>query len=87
MKSRATPKFWKLYEHLPRSVQRRARKAYQTWKANPSHPSLHFKRVDDEEPVYSVRVGEDYRVLGFRDEDTVIWYWIGTHNEYERLLK
>lgn len=87
MKSRATPKFWKCYTRLPRRVQRHARKAYQLWKANPDHPSLHFKRVDEEDPIYSARVTEDYRVLGLLEEDTVIWYWIGRHDEYERLLR
>ncbi len=87
MNSQATPKFWKLYARLPGSVQRRAWKAYQLWKRNPNHPSLHFKRVDDEEPIYSARVSDDYRVLGVLEGDMVIWYWIGNHDEYERLLK
>lgn len=87
MKSRATPKFWRCYEHLPRRVQQRARKAYQLWMANPDHPSLQFKRVDEEEPIYSVRVTGDYRALGLLEGDTVIWYWIGRHDEYERLLR
>lgn len=87
MKSQAAPKFWKFYARLPRSVQQQARKAYQLWQANPHHPSLHFKRVDDKEPIYSARVSNDYRVLGFLEGDTVLWYWIGNHNEYERLLK
>lgn len=87
MKSRATPKFWKYYTRLPHRVQRYARKAYQLWKTNPDHPSLHFKRVDEEDPIYSARVTEDYRVLGLLEGDTVIWYWIGRHDEYERLLR
>ena len=44
-------------------------------------------RVDDEEPIYSARVSDDYRVLGVLAGDTVIWYWIGNHDEYEHLLK
>jgi mRNA-degrading endonuclease RelE of RelBE toxin-antitoxin system len=87
MKSKATEKFWKLYDSLTRDIQHRSRKAYQTWKANPKHPSLHFKRVDEEEPIYSVRVGDDYRVLGILEGDTLIWYWIGDHDKYLRLLK
>ena len=87
MNSQATPKFWKLYTSLPHLVQRRARKAYQLWKENPSHPSLHFKRVDDEEPIYSARVSDNYRVLGILERDTIIWFWIGTHDQYEQLLK
>ncbi len=57
------------------------------WKENPRHPSLHFKRVDDEESIYSARVSDDHRVLGVLEGDTMIWYWIGSHDEYERLLK
>lgn len=79
-------KFWKLYRRLPVHEQQRARRAYQKWKANPFHPSLHFKQVDEEESVYSVRVSDDYRVLGILDGDTIIWYWIGSHDEYSRLL-
>jgi len=87
MKSQATPKFWKLYARLPLRAQQRARKAYQLWKKNPSHPGLHFKRVDDEEPIYSARVSDNCRVLGLLEGDTMIWYWIGTHDGYELLLK
>jgi hypothetical protein len=86
MKSRATPRFWRFYGRLPHSLQQRARKAYRLWRANPSHPSLQFKRVDDQEPIYSVRISDDYRALGLMEGDTVIWYWIGSHDEYERLL-
>ena len=86
MKSRATPKFWRFYGKLPPILQSRARKAYRLWQANANHPSLQFKRVDDEEPIYSVRVTDDYRALGILEEGTVVWYWIGSHDEYERLL-
>jgi len=57
------------------------------WKANPNHPSLRFRRVDKEEPIYSARVSGNYRVLGVLEGDTVIWFWIGDHEEYDRLLK
>ena len=72
MKSQATLKFWKLYACLPHSVQQQARKANQLWQANPHHPSLHFKRVNDKEPIYSLRVNNNYRVLGFLEGDTVL---------------
>ncbi len=87
MKARANRRFWKLYDLLPRDIQKRAAKAYQLWKKNPAHPGLHFKRVDEEESIYSARVTDDFRVLGALDGDTVIWFWIGTHDEYERMLK
>lgn len=56
------------------------------WKINPNHPSLNFKRVDEEEPIYSVRISENYRAVGIFEGDTIIWYWIGKHDEYLRLL-
>jgi hypothetical protein len=68
-------------------MQRRARKAYRLWQVDPGHPSLQFKRVDDQEPIYSVRITDNFRALGLLEGDTVIWYWVGSHNEYERLLK
>ena len=87
MKSRATRNFWKFYGRLSRQEQQRARKAYQIWLQNPAAPSLRFKRVSTQTPIYSARVSEDYRVLGLLEGDTMIWYWIGPHDEYERLLK
>lgn len=87
MKSKATPRFWKLYARLPADLQRRARKAYRLWKANPRHPSLHFKRVDTVEPIYLLRISDDYRAIGLLENDTVIWIWIGNHDEYQRLLR
>ena len=87
MKSKATRKFWKLYERLSDDIQIRSRKVYQIWKANPTHPSLHFKKVDEEEPIYSVRIGEDYRAVGILEDSTIIWYWIGNHDDYLRLLR
>ncbi len=86
MNSKATARFWKPYERLPRQVQKRARKAYELWRTAPNSPGLQFKRVRAEESIFSVRIGLDYRVLGILEGDTMIWYWIGSHDEYERLL-
>jgi hypothetical protein len=86
MKSRADPSFWKLYRQLPRQVRQRAVKAYRLWRENPHHPSLRFKRVDPEEPLYSVRISLDYRAVGWLEQDTVVWFWIGDHDDYDRLL-
>ncbi len=87
MKSQTTPKFWKAYDRLPRSIQEHANAAYAIWRQNPFHPSLQFKRVDPEEPIYSVRVGRGYRALGWLEGDTVVWFWIGDHDEYDRILR
>ena len=81
MKSRTTRKFWRLFDDLPPDVQEQARKAFRQWIRDPSHPGLHFKRVDDNEPMYSARVGLNYRVLGLLEGDTMTWWWIGPHDE------
>lgn len=74
MKSRTTARFWKLFERLPPDVQRRAYKAYRLWRVHPSAKGLHFKRVDPEEPIYSVRIGLGYRALGLLEGDTIYWF-------------
>jgi len=87
MKSRTIPHFWKLFDSLPQDIQVRAYKVYRLWRANPFSRSLHFKRVGKTEPIYSVRIGQKYRALGLLDGDTVYWYFIGNHDDYERELK
>jgi hypothetical protein len=86
MKSQTNSDFWDCFKLLPAQEQDRARETYRLWQANPSHNSLHFKRVNRKYPIYSVRIGLQYRALGLRDGDTITWYWIGTHGEYDRLL-
>lgn len=84
MKSRATRKFWALYLRLPPDVRRISLKQYRLWIQNPRHPSVQFKKID---AYWSARITDDYRVLGVMEENTVIWFWIGTHDEYEQVLK
>lgn len=86
MKSIATSQFWQRYHALPGQIQRQADKAYQLWKLNPQAHGLNFKRVGNQQPVYSVRIGRSYRALGLLEGDTILWFWIGTHDEYIRLL-
>ncbi len=87
MKSITTSKFWKLYDTLPQEIQRRADRAYEIWQINPQAHGLYFKRVGKQQPIFSVRIGRGYRALGILESDAIIWFWIGTHDEYERLLK
>ena len=84
MKSLVNPRFLKAFGSLRPEVQLRARKAYRLWKVNPRHPSLHFKKTGK---VWSVRVDEAHRALGNMLEDTMIWFWIGSHDDYERLIR
>ena len=86
MKSRTTRRFWGLFENLPDDVQDRAQRAYEQFREDPAHPGLRFKRVDDDEPLYSVRIGIHYRAVGLLKSDTITWFWIGSHADYERLL-
>jgi len=87
MNSQALSQFWNLYYRLPEDVRHRADKAYQIWLENPDSRGLHFKRVGKTRPVYSVRIGDDYRALGLLYNDSITWFWIGKHDEYIKLLK
>ncbi len=86
MRSHATQEFWKLFHQLPDAVQRQARKAYALFRQNPFHPSLRYKLIKDR--VYSVRISREYRALGrLEEEDVIVWFWIGNHESYDRMLK
>jgi hypothetical protein len=87
MKSRTTRRFRELFGTLPRHVQRQAREAYRLFGRNPAHPGLHFKRVYRDPPIYSARVSINYRAVGVLDGETLTWFWIGSHAEYDRLLE
>jgi hypothetical protein len=63
------------------------RAAYALWSANHEHPSLRFKKVHDTQPIYSVRIDLDWRALSVLHGDAMIWFWVGSHGDYERLLK
>jgi hypothetical protein len=82
-----TPQFLTLYRALPESVRQQARQAYALFQQDPHHPSLRFRRVHPTCPIFSARVGIDYRVVGIRDGNDIFWFWIGSHPEYDRLLK
>jgi hypothetical protein len=86
VRSRGTPRFWAAYRELPADIRELARKAYGLFRENPSHPSLQFKRVHTAEPIYAVRVTLGYRALGLLEDDEIVWFWIGSHAEYDRLL-
>ena len=85
MKSSTTRRFRKAYADLPEGVQRKARLAYQLFRESPYHPSLQFKKVDEPD-IYSVRVGLGYRALGIMDDSDIVWFWIGSHSEYDKFI-
>lgn len=83
MQSKAVSSFWEGYARLPEKIQLRAKKQYLLWLEDPSHPSVRFKKVGE---YWSARVTGNYRAVGILDGDTVVWFFIGTHAEYDRLL-
>jgi plasmid maintenance system killer protein len=71
---------------LHEPVRQAARRAYALFAQNPDHPSLRFKKLAGYDRVWSVRINEQYRAVGERDGDTIVWAWIGTHNEFDNLF-
>jgi hypothetical protein len=86
MNSRTTIRFGTLLAKLPGGVRQQARDAYPLFRLNPAHPGLRFKKVHPDPPIYSARVGIGYRAVGTLDGDTIVWFWIGSHADYDQLL-
>ncbi len=90
MRSVRTREFKRKYELLPEHIREKVQKSFELWRANTRHPGLAFKQVDAEEDMWSVRVDLDYRALCMKtseaDETLYVWFWIGPHDEYERLI-
>ena len=79
----ASGQFWRAYAALPAEIRALADACYARLKVDPRHPSLHFERVGR---FWSVRVGAHHRALGVAVEDGVLWFWIGTHADYDALI-
>lgn len=84
MTHHASARFWHHYNQLPSKIQSLADANFELLKANPRHPSLHFKRVAR---FWSARVGDHYRAIAVQDGDGFVWFWIGHHSEYDRLIQ
>lgn len=84
MKSLTTPDFWQAYAQLAPEMKEQAQKAYRLWQENPSHPSIHFKKVGNN--LWSARISGGYRALALKKGEDYYWFWIGTHDKYEALL-
>jgi hypothetical protein len=79
----SSPSFWESYATLPTSVQELADKNYELLKTNPRHPSLQLKKVGK---YWSVRVGLKYRAVAVEIPEGLLWFWIGTHPEYDDMF-
>jgi hypothetical protein len=82
MNSCVTPAFLEAFRRLSPEIRERTRRAYREWRTNPN--ARNFKRVGED---VSVRIDRNYRALGYIEGDTVYWYWIGRHDDYDRLLR
>ena len=80
---RATARFWRSYRALPERVRMRADRAFALLRENPQHPSLHLKKVG---VFWSARVDDAHRAIAVPDGDDFIWVWVGSHDEYNRLI-
>jgi hypothetical protein len=84
MRHFASRAFWEAYDKLPEQVRALADKNYALLKTNPRHPSLQFKKVGR---FCSVRVGLRYRALAVEADDDLVWFWIGSHGDYDAIIK
>ena len=87
MNSLTTEQFWKCYSALPADIKKQAKTAYALFIDNPYHPSLHFKRVHSSRPIFSVRITLRYRAIGVLQDNEIVWFWIGSHAQYEKILQ
>jgi hypothetical protein len=86
LRSRRVPPFRKLFAGLPTDIQRQARSSYVLFAQNHSHPRICFKQVHATRFIYSARVSLGYRAIAVREGDDLLWFWIGTHAEYDRVV-
>ena len=86
MNSFLSDDFIHCFRDLPEKIKNRARRNYQTWKRNKNHPGLEFKRIHSVKPIYSVRIGIGWRAIGLKNNDTIIWFWIGSHGNYDKII-
>ncbi len=84
MRHFASPSFWNCHRKLSINIQQLADKNFDLLKQNPHYASLHFKRV---RKYWSVRIGLKHRALAYEIAEGLLWFWIGTHAEYDKLVK
>lgn len=86
MRSVTTIRFRKAYDALPEKIKVSARLAYYKWKQNPNGSGLQYKQIHKTQPIYSVRINLSYRALGIKQGNVMVWFWIGSHAEYDKLI-
>lgn len=88
MVHRASAAFWRDYDTLPAEIRERADKQFALLKADPKHPSLHFKKIGERsgQEIWSARISLKYRALAIRLPDEFLWFWIGEHDAYDQRI-
>ena len=84
MRHFTSSQFWKCYEELPEAIRRIADGSFEHLKQDPHHPSLHFNKI---EQFYSVRIGLRHRALAMEVPEGMLWFWIGSHSDYDRMIE
>jgi hypothetical protein len=85
LESRTHRNFWVCFKCLPARIQRQAMDQFHLWQEDPNHPSLHFKELAA--GLWSVRITRAYRALARRKGNLVVWFWIGSHQDYDKLVR
>jgi mRNA-degrading endonuclease RelE of RelBE toxin-antitoxin system len=84
--SRTSSDFRRDLANLPVAIRRQVREAYRLFSQDPHHPSLKFKKLPPHEDLWSVRINNDYRAIGHFRGDMVLWFFVGSHADYDKLL-
>ena len=82
-----TKRFREAYKNLPSKIKDAAKKSFEMWKKNPNHPGLRFKKILSNKEFYSVTISKGWRALGTKNENNMIWFWIGSHSDYDKLIE
>lgn len=86
MTSHISRDFRRDFAGLPKDVQSLARDAYRLFETNPAHPSLKFKKLPPFDDVWSARINVNYRALGIRRGESILWFFIGSHADYDKAI-
>jgi len=79
----AAPEYWHCYNALPEPIRRQANRSFELMKTDPHHPLLHFKQIDR---YWTARIDAHYRAIAVQIPEGLLWFWIGTHTEYDQLV-
>ena len=81
----STHKFDKQFNSLTKNTNKQATKAIELFIENPSHSSLRFKKIQETNNFYEIRINQSIRIvieITSQDTDQInTFYIIGTHDE------